>query len=483
MSEPASPPRPEGLSRLFPLGVWGLLLAGAYPLTPLPGVGRFTVLALLGVGFAVLYGMYVRKAWIRRGIPLARVHTATGLLLMLAGSELLLRRAYPLPLPFTLLVLIPLFLSFFVGRRAAMLLGLVLALWGAFLWPPSLFSQVFWHRMLIVMAVLLVLYPLSRRRDFYRLAFVLFGAAFLGQVGFHQWAPLSTLVPAVWQPLLWAFVETMAILALLFLLLPGLERWLHMTTDFSLLELLRLDHPLLVDLARKAPGTFEHSLAVANLAETAARAIGANPLLARVGGLFHDIGKMLRPEYFIENKGGRANPHDRLSPRLSVLILRDHVIQGVRLAREHGLPEDVVAIIQTHHGTSLIRPFFAKAREQGDHPDPSEFRYPGPRPRTKEQAIVMLADSVEAACRSLPEPTPARIEETLDRILRWKMEENQLDEADLSLREIRTIREAFLPVLLGQYHHRITYPGEEAETHVRPRAPRRKAGALTPPFE
>lgn len=462
MSEPDSPRIPPDNSpfRFLPFALWAALIGGGWSLIPLGLRGKVVVAGVLIVGFVELYYPYLFKAVKRHALPLSRIHLGTTLLLVLLSLEVLARKLYPLPVPLTVLVVPALFLSFFVGRRAAMLLGVLFSLWNALLWPPSLFPQVFWHRALLVVVAVLALYPLSRARDVYRLAFALIAASLLGQWPFAQWVPLTTLLPESYQAFLWGVAETTFVVALLFLILPILERWLHLTTDFSLLELLRLDHPLLVELARRAPGTFEHSMAVASLAETAARAIGANPLLARVGGMFHDIGKIHRPGYFIENQRGE-NPHDRLSPRLSVLILREHVTHGVQLARMHNLPEAVVAIIQTHHGTTLIRPFYNKAKEMGEHPDPREFSYPGPRPWTKEQAIVMLADSVEAACRSLPDPTPARIEDTLNRVFRWKMEEGQLDEADLSLREIHTIREAFRPLLLGQYHRRIVYPEEK----------------------
>ena len=481
MNEPDSPKSrpPDKFLRVLPPLLWAGLLGGWGMLTPLGGSARWVVAGVLLLAFVRLYFPYLDRAVKRHALPLSRIHLGTSLLLLLLGLELLARKVYPLPIPLTVLVVPALFLSFFVGRRAAMLLGILFALWNAFLWPASLFSQVFWHRVLIVVTAVLALYPLSRARDVYRMAFALFAASLLGQLPFPQWVPLTTLLPGSYQSFLWGAAETMTVVALLFLLLPVLERWLHLTTDFSLLELLRLDHPLLVELARRAPGTFEHSMAVASLAETAARAVGANPLLARVGGMFHDIGKMHRPEYFIENQRGE-NPHDRLSPRLSVLILREHIRHGVRLARQHGLPEAVVAIIQTHHGTSLIRPFFAKARDMGESPDPAEFSYPGPRPWTKEQAIVMLADSVEAACRSLERPTPMEIEETVRKIVRWKMEEAQLDEADLSLRELHIIQEAFLPILKGQFHHRITYP---EEVDVRPRAQDRARRAVAQRFE
>src|SRR5690606_18562970 len=205
-----------------------------------------------------------------------------------------------------------------------------------------------------------------------------------------------------------------ALLLLAYPLLWIFERTFGVTTDLTLLELSDTNRPLLKELSLRAPGTFNHSLQVANLAEAAADAIGANALQARIGALYHDIGKMLKPEYYIENQQPGDNPHDRVTPYMSALIIASHVKDGLELGREYNLPEGVLNFIPTHHGTTLMEYFFRKAKELRGPDDPPvdemEFRYPGPRPQTNEQGIVMLADSVEAASRSLDKPTPRRLE-------------------------------------------------------------------------
>ncbi|RMG66476.1 MAG: HDIG domain-containing protein [Calditrichaeota bacterium] len=243
------------------------------------------------------------------------------------------------------------------------------------------------------------------------------------------------------------------------------ERAFDVTTDITLLELSDLNHPLLKRLSVEAPGTFHHSILVGNLAEAAAIAVGANALLTRVGCYYHDIGKMTKPEYFIENQMGALNRHDTLSPRMSALILINHVKAGLELADQYKLPRAVKQFIPEHHGTSLITYFYNKALETGDPKeiDENQFRYPGPKPRSKETAIAMLADTVEAACRTLQNPTPQRIRSLVDSLVERKIKEGQLDESDLTLREINQIKEAFVPILVGIHHSRIEYPGEPGE--------------------
>ncbi len=242
--------------------------------------------------------------------------------------------------------------------------------------------------------------------------------------------------------------------------LPLLEAFTRITTDQTLLELSDLNHPLLRRLSREAPGTFSHSLSVANLAEAAARVISANALLTRVGVYYHDVGKVAKPQYFIENQPPGRNPHDKLKPQSSAAIVRNHVQEGLRLAGEYKLPACIRAFIAEHHGTQSISFFYDRAREQDPEAklDPAQFAYPGPRPQSKETAIAMLADSVESAARVLPDPTPERIRELVDRIVAGKMRLGQLDEAPLTLREITEIKSAFAAVLSGMYHHRIDYP-------------------------
>ncbi|GIW95614.1 MAG: 7TM receptor with intracellular metal dependent phosphohydrolase [Pirellulaceae bacterium] len=250
-------------------------------------------------------------------------------------------------------------------------------------------------------------------------------------------------------------------------LLPFVERWFDVQTDLSLLELGDPAHPLLQELARRAPGTYNHSINVAALAEAAAEAIGANGLLARVGAYFHDIGKMLKPEYFVENQGTGGNPHGGLVPAMSTLVIISHVKDGVELARRHRLPQSIIDFIEQHHGTTLVAYFYDQAakRHAGD-PDYGEldegsFRYPGPKPQTKEAAVMMLADAAESACRTLVDPNPSRIENLIHEIALNKLLDGQFDECNLTLRELRLIEESLVKSVTAFYHSRVKYPQQQ----------------------
>jgi putative nucleotidyltransferase with HDIG domain len=245
--------------------------------------------------------------------------------------------------------------------------------------------------------------------------------------------------------------------------LPILEWLLGITTDIKLVELSNTNLPLLRRLAFEAPGTFQHSLMVANLAKEGCEAIGADPVLAYTAGLYHDVGKVLRPDYFIENQRPGHNRHDKLLPSMSALILINHVKDGVELAREHQLPQVVVDAIQQHHGTRLIKYFFNRAQEQRD-PDAGEvteekYRYPGPRPQNKVMGVLMLADAIEAASRTLTEPTPAKIRGLIRTIADDCLQDGQLDATDLTLSDLRNVSESFHRVLSNIFHQRIDYPG------------------------
>ena len=244
-------------------------------------------------------------------------------------------------------------------------------------------------------------------------------------------------------------------------LLMLFERIFHISTNFTYLELSNLNHPLLRALSIKAPGTYHHSIMVGNLGEAAAEAIGANDILARVGGYFHDIGKMERPEYFIENQEGSFNPHDGLPPKLSVAILKSHVSEGVELGKKHRLPEPIIKIILEHHGTSLIKPFFEKAKDIYDTVKEDDFRYDGPVPSSKESAIIMLADSVEAAVKSVETSGEEEVRRVVEKIFEIKMKENQLDNAGLSITELKTIMDVFVKRLKAARHKRTSYPRVE----------------------
>ena len=244
-------------------------------------------------------------------------------------------------------------------------------------------------------------------------------------------------------------------------LLPFFESVFDIATDIKLLEFLDPNQPLLKELVYKSPGTYHHSILIGNLAEAAAEAIGENPTLARVGSYYHDIGKIHKPEYFIENQRTTENKHDRLMPSMSSLIISAHVKEGVEVARAHRLPIQIIDIIQQHHGTSLITYFYQKAKElQPFAPIAEEdYRYPGPRPRTKVAAIVMLSDSVEAASRTLDNPTPDHIQMLTNSVITRFFLDDQLSMCDLTLNDLRVISKSFNLVLTGSFHQRIDYPG------------------------
>ncbi|MGB2770235.1 MAG: HDIG domain-containing metalloprotein [Candidatus Zixiibacteriota bacterium] len=249
-------------------------------------------------------------------------------------------------------------------------------------------------------------------------------------------------------------------------LLPIFESLFEVTTDITLLELSDLNHPLLKRLSLEAPGTYHHSVIVGNLAEAGAKAIGANTLLARVGAYYHDIGKVDKPEYFVENQMGAKSKHEKLTPSMSALILESHVKEGVEMAEEVNLPRAVIDFIHQHHGTTVMSYFYNKALEQGAGQDSKdEYRYPGPKPHSKETAIVMLADAVEAASRVLEDPKPSRIKSLIKKIIDSKLEAGELSDSDLTFKELSAIEHAFLPVLISIFHPRVEYP-ETAEKTV-----------------
>jgi cyclic-di-AMP phosphodiesterase PgpH len=243
---------------------------------------------------------------------------------------------------------------------------------------------------------------------------------------------------------------------------------LRIPTVFELRELGDPNHPLLRQLLLRTPGTYHHSLLVANLAERAAEVIGADPLVARVGAYYHDIGKMRNPTAFIENQTG-ANPHDELDPLVSAGIVAAHIKDGLALADRYHLPAQIREMIPGHHGTSVVKYFFQLAQQRGQAPDERSFRYPGPRARSKEAGIVMLADGTEASVRSLSEKNPETIRGMVDKIIDERVADGQLDECDLTFRDVQTIKDAFCELLLGVYHERIPYP-EDRITRIKPAA-------------
>lgn len=301
----------------------------------------------------------------------------------------------------------------------------------------------------------------NRGQMFRAIFYILLGYAILTfSNGFIHYEPFKTMFQDFFY---YQVPNAILVPTAVFLLIGIFERFFDVTTDITLLELSDLNHPLLKQLSVQAPGTFHHSIIVGNLAEAAAKAIGANSLLARVGCYYHDIGKMQRAEYFVENQAGAMNKHEKLTPSMSSLILSKHVKAGLELAEKYNLPRAVKQFIPEHHGTNLMSYFYHKAKETMDEKDINEddFRYPGPRPQSKETAIAMLADAVEAAARTLPNPNLQRLRNMVENLIEQRFQEGELDDCDLTLRELNNIKEAFMPVLIGIHHIRVEYPSSE----------------------
>jgi putative nucleotidyltransferase with HDIG domain len=251
-------------------------------------------------------------------------------------------------------------------------------------------------------------------------------------------------------------------------ILPSIERPFDITTGMTLAELRDPSQPLLRQLQQLAPGTYNHSLQVANIAEAAADAIGADSLLVYVGALYHDIGKMNKPEYFVENQAGGFNKHNKLRPAMSLLVIVGHVKDGIELAKEYGLPRSIQHFVEAHHGTTLVEYFYHAAKTQAETDDKESveevmFRYPGPKPRSKEAAILMLADAVESATRAMTEPNPSRIESLVRTIARKRLLDGQFDECDLTFRELGLIEDAAIARLCAVHHGRISYPSSKTD--------------------
>ncbi len=267
-----------------------------------------------------------------------------------------------------------------------------------------------------------------------------------------------------WQVFVWLFVNSFLTL-LAYPLIPLLERLFGFTSSITLVELSDMNRPLLRKLARSAPGTLQHSIQVSNLAEEAAHQIGADALLVKVGALYHDIGKTKQPEYFIENQGDRGNPHTSISPLESAKIIIGHVTEGIKMARERRIPKKIIQFIATHHGTTRVEYFYRQHLEANplSPGDTAAFQYPGPKPKTKEQTILMIADSLEAACKSLKKPTGKDIDELVDGIVASKIKHGQLEDSTLTFKELGACKDVFRGMLRSIHHVRVEYPKETVE--------------------
>jgi putative nucleotidyltransferase with HDIG domain len=351
--------------------------------------------------------------------------------------------------------IVPIVMRIFFTERLAFFVHVAVVLIASFLT-----SLGYPFTFLSIMAGVVVIFMDIDTRDwsrFFSSLLLLFAFYLFGYVGIHlvQGSGLSTIN---YVDLLWLGLNVFLVL-LAYPLVPLLERFFGLISPITLLELNDMNRPLLEKLARQAAGTWQHSLNVANLSERVANEIGANSLLVRTAALYHDIGKLKNPEYFIENQNG-PNPHDRISDLESAKIIIDHVPEGVRLARQAGLPKVLIEFIRTHHGTTRVEYFYRNHVK--DHPereiDEPKFRYAGPRPTTKEQTILMLADSVEAASKSLKQPTEEELNELIDNVIRGKLTRGQLEQSKLSFRELEVVRRIFRAMLKSSHHLRVAYP-------------------------
>ena len=379
-------------------------------------------------------------------------------------------RSWAYALPFAAAALLA---ALLLGRNAALLLSVIFSVLASRLVVDG---DGLWVVFYSLAGSLAALYALESAQLRHRLVMARVGLM-VGAVSLLMVLVLTAFGPAergamqVGFDLICAMAGGLLVTAAASFALPILEWMLGLTTDIKLVELSNTNLPLLRRLAFEAPGTFQHSLMVANLAKEGCEAIGADPVLAYAAGLYHDVGKVLRPDYFIENQRPGNNRHDKLLPSMSALILINHVKDGVELAREHNLPQVIKDAIQQHHGTRLIKYFYNRALEQRD-PDSGDvteekYRYPGPQPQNKVMGVLMLADAIEAASRTLVEPTTVKIRGMIRTILEDCLQDGQLDSTDLTLADLRVVSESFLRVLANIFHQRIDYPGFDFNAGVK----------------
>src|SRR5437868_4503039 len=379
----------------------------------------------------------------------------------------------------------PLVLSVLLGRNHGLYAAFLVSLWSSVLFGRIVASLLVISLISGFTAVYLTL-QVRRRGQLIRAGVGVGLAIWLSSLSFGMIGPINlfSLAGNDWKMLglqsAYAIGNGIVTAMIVGGALPMLEHLFQITTDISWLELSDLNHPLLRRMTIEAPGTYHHSLVVANLAEAAAEKIGANATLCRVCAYFHDVGKLVKPEYFTENMNFERNPHDDLAPTMSALIIIAHVKEGVDLALKHKLNQRIIDIIQEHHGTSLVYYFYQRALQQQedaraggkimnmreeDIPEVREesFRYSGPKPQTKESAIVSLADIVESASRSIEKPTPQKVEQLINELIEERTADGQLDECDLTLGDLRVIGERFRFTLMTMLHTRIAYPKTESK--------------------
>jgi putative nucleotidyltransferase with HDIG domain len=362
----------------------------------------------------------------------------------------------PLATPLAIFTLLS---GLLLSRNLALVVGLILSLIFGTLNDFSL--EYFIVNLFGSLLVVALLPRIRNRADLTRLGLklALMNVIVIVIIHFFKLWPMGTFRANVISGAFSGFISSLFVLAVL----PYLEVFFSRTTNIKLLELADFNQPLLKRLMIEAPGTYHHSLIMASLAEQAAAAIGENSLLARVGAYYHDIGKLSNAGYFIENQQAVANPHDPLTPTMSSLVVISHVKEGVALSRQHGLDKVIVDCIEQHHGTSLIHYFYHRALEQNAAIKQDSFRYPGPQPQSKVAAILMIADAVEAASRTVEEPTPSRLKDTVQKVINNKFTDGQFSQCPITLQDLNSIADTMVATLSGIYHARIEYQKTENE--------------------
>lgn len=346
------------------------------------------------------------------------------------------------------------FVATIFSARRYVTLGLLLTVFATLALKLSFYMALF-HLLSSMLATWLVSNTVSRQDAVWNIFPIILGEILLiCGVVLVEAQPMSALPMFVTA----VCINAVMMLILFFSLSPVLETLFGYSTRFKLMEYINLEQPLMQEIMVTIPGTYHHSLVVANMVEAGAKAIGANSLLCKVAALYHDCGKLVYPQYFVENQFGGPNKHDRLSPSMSALIIISHVKKGVEICKRYGLGQEIIDIIAQHHGSRVMRYFYQKAVNLGENPNEADFSYPGPKPQTKEAAILMLADSVEASSRTLTDPTPTRLRAHIDKIISGILGEGQLDESELTFRDLSKLAESFQKVLTGIFHHRIVYP-------------------------
>jgi putative nucleotidyltransferase with HDIG domain len=426
---------------------WGKLLgdAGLYAL--------FFALMLILLGKEVSGVTLSREALI----------LAIGAALVFFAAAIVISRFVELSDPLYLAIFLPaalctLLLAILVGQRFALLYGLGLSF--LVLLASGLDVRPFAFTLVVAEAGAFAVRKALSRIDLVRAGTVI--ALVAGLTAAILAAPGARTILAILGPAAAGFVNGFLCGVLSLALLPVIEQALNAPTRFRLMELSDLNAPILKRLLTVAPGTYSHSVTVAHLAESACREIGADPLIARVGAYYHDIGKIEQPEYFVENQAG-YNKHDEINPRLSSTVIRSHVKLGVEKARALGLPEEVIAVIAEHHGNSRINYFYNQALKDDPEAKAEDFSYPGLPPSSRESAVVMLADTVEAATRTLKRPTVSRLEDFIKELVMEKVRQGQLDDSDLTFKDLEVIRASFARILAGHFHSRIEYPKVKGE--------------------